>query len=69
MAAGYVVQVQRGDEWRNVTSISNTGREAFAEATRQLTGWQSYDGFHGLRLRIAERVGRWGDSYAEARRP
>lgn len=71
------VQIQRGDEWRNVTTVSVEKRRfdadgskaratAFEEAQRQMTAWHSYDGFDGLPMRIAEQVG-WGGEYREAR--
>ncbi|MGX9145888.1 hypothetical protein [Mesorhizobium sp. 128a] len=70
------VQVKRGEEWRKVTTVAVEHRKfdpdsaksraaAYVEATRQLTAWQSYDGFAGLPLRIAEEVGY--DRYVEAR--
>lgn len=71
----FIVQVQRGAEWRNVTTVKIETRRydpegdrarvsAFIDAQRQLTAWQAYDGFSGFSLRIAEQVGR---EFVEAR--
>lgn len=70
------VQVRRGVDWLNVTSIpiddGKTERDrfrarerAFDDARRNQTAWQGYPGFDGCALRIAEETG-YG-RYAEAR--
>ncbi|TPM19813.1 hypothetical protein [Mesorhizobium sp. B2-3-6] len=70
------VQVLRGKDWLNVTSVpiddGKTERDrvryrerALDDARRNQTAWQGYSGFDGCQLRIAEMdiYGR----YAEAR--
>jgi hypothetical protein len=58
-----LIEVQRGDEWRKVTTVrvptfphdydnQRARQAAMAEATRQVTGWSGY--FVGSRLRIGE---------------
>lgn len=76
MATAFLIQVKRGGDWRKVTTVSIEQKRydpdqsraravAYVEATRQLAGWQTYDGFAGLPLRIAEEIG-FG-KFAEAR--
>ncbi len=77
MSALYI-QVERDGEWLKVTTVPiqqvrydieqvRARANAMEAARRQLTGWQSYDGFSGRRLRIAEYVGGFAGSFVEAR--
>lgn len=61
------VQVLKGKDWLNVTTISiddgktegarTKARErAFEDARRNQTAWQGYSGFDGCALRIAEET-------------
>jgi len=70
------VQVRRGKDWLNVTSVAiddgktereqARGRErAFDDARRNQTAWQGYSGFDGAQLRIAEMNS--AGKYVEAR--
>lgn len=76
MSDRFFIVSHRGAEIRKITTVlierlrfDHDARKsrtiAWREAQRQLTGWQSYDGFSGVRLSIVEQSG-FGE-YVEAR--
>jgi hypothetical protein len=76
MSDRFYIVSHRGAEIRKITTVlierlrfDPDGRKsravAWREAQRQLTSWQSYDGFNGVRLSIVEQTG-WNE-FVEAR--
>jgi hypothetical protein len=76
MSDRFFIVSHRGSDIRKITTVlierqrfdrdGNRSRAvAWREAQRHLTGWQSYDGFNGVRLSIVEQTG-FGE-YVEAR--
>ena len=64
--AEFVIQLNRGGEWRKVTTIryeaDHAGREnrrrAIREGFLKLSDWRASDQFTGLALRLAEPLPR-----------